>query len=228
VTTLVLTAFALGLAGLDPAGALLVAGALAAGAREGHVALFGLVVLVGTVVLGTTLSLTVGPRIAEIDWSVFAPGDRTVAFVETLLGVGLVCWGVVRARRPTAHAPKPRSARGTGPSALVGAGILFALSAVLDPTFVALTVIAGRDGTFWSAGVAQSVWVLVSQAPLVLILGAMAGGKHKGVVVWFRSLWSRLRPVIGRLVTGTVLLVGAFFLLDAGWWFVTGDLLIPN
>jgi hypothetical protein len=56
----------------------------------------------------------------------------------------------------------------------------------------------------------------------------MAGGKHKGVVVWFRSLWSRLRPVIGRLVTGAVLLVGALFLLDAGWWFVTGDLLIPN
>ena len=118
---------------MDPAGALVVAGALAAGAREGHVALFGLVVLVGTVVLGTTLSLTVGPRIAEIDWSVFAPGDRTVAFVETLLGVGLVCWGVVRARRPTAHAPKPRSARGTGPIALVGAGILFALSAGLRP-----------------------------------------------------------------------------------------------
>jgi hypothetical protein len=228
VTTLVLTAFALGLAGLDPAGALVVAGALAAGAREGHVALFGLVVLVGTVVLGTTLSLTVGPRIAEIDWSVFAPGDRTVAFVETLLGVGLVCWGVVRARRPTAHAPKPRSARGTGPIALVGAGILFALSAVLDPTFVALTVIAGRDGSFWSAAVAHSVWVLVSQGPLVLVLGAMAGGKHKGVVIWFRSLWSRLRPAIGRLVTGAVLFVGAFFLLDAGWWFVTGELLVPN
>ena len=79
------------MAGLDPAGALVVAGALAAGAREAHVVLFGLVALVGTVVLGTTLSLTVGPRAAEIDWSVFAPGDRTVAFVEALLGVGLVC-----------------------------------------------------------------------------------------------------------------------------------------
>ena len=64
--------------------------------------------------------------------------------------------------------------------------------------------------------------------PLVLILGAMAGGKHKGVVIWFRSLWGRLRPVIGRLVTGAVLLVGTSLLLDAGWWFVTGDLLIPN
>ena len=226
--TLLLTALALGLAGLDPAGALVVAGALASGARERNVVLFGLVVLVGTMVLGATLSLSVGPRIAEIDWSVLAPGDRTVAFVEALLGVGLVCWGVVRARRPKAHAPKPRSARGTSPIALVGAGILFALSAVFDPTFVALTVIAGREGSFWSAVVAQSAWVLVSQAPLVLILGAMAGGKHKGVVVWFRSLWSRLRPAIGRLVTGAVLLVGAFFLLDAGWWFVTGELLVPN
>ena len=226
--TLLLTALALGLAGLDPAGALVVAGALAAGARERNVVLFGLVVLVGTVVLGTTLSLSVGPRVAEVDWSVLAPGDRTVAFVEALLGVGLVCWGVVRARRPTAHAPKPRSARGTSPIALVGAGILFALSAVFDPTFVALTVIAGREGSFWPAVVAQSAWVLVSQGPLVLVLGAMAAGKHKGVVVWFRSLWSRLRPAIGRLATGAVLLVGAFFLLDAGWWFVSGELLVPN
>src|SRR3712207_6067361 len=144
--TLVLTALALGLAGLDPAGALVVAGALAAGAREGYVVLFGLVALVGTVVLGTTLSLTVGPRVAEFDWSVFVPTDRTVAFVEALLGVGLVCWGLVRARRPTARAPKPRSAGGTGPIALLGAGILFALCAVFDPTFIALTVVTGRDG----------------------------------------------------------------------------------
>src|ERR671913_2125684 len=86
--TLLLTALALGLAGLDPAGALVVAGALASGARERNVVLFGLVVLVGTMVLGATLSLSVGPRIAEIDWSVLAPGDRTVAFVETLLGWG--------------------------------------------------------------------------------------------------------------------------------------------
>jgi hypothetical protein len=108
--TLLLTALALGLGVLDPAGAIVVAGALAAGAREGHVVLFGLIVLAGTVVLGTTLSLTIGPRVAEIDWSVFAPEDRAVAFVEALLGVGLVCWSLVHARRPTAHAPKPRSA----------------------------------------------------------------------------------------------------------------------
>lgn len=67
--------------------------------------------------------------------------------------------------------------------------------------------------------------MLVSQASLVL--GAMAGGKHKGVVVWFRSLWTRVQPALGRVVTGAVILAGAFLLLDAGWWFVTGELLVP-
>ena len=101
-------------------------------------------------------------------------------------------------------------------------------TAILDPTFVSLAVIAGRDGTFWSVVVAHSVWVLVSQIPPVLLLVSLAGGKHERFVVRFRSWWSRIRPAVGRLVTGAVLLVGAFFLLDAGWWFVTGELLVPG
>ena len=42
---LLLTALGLGLAGLDPSGALFAAGALGAGARERHVVAFGLVTL---------------------------------------------------------------------------------------------------------------------------------------------------------------------------------------
>lgn len=225
---LLLTALVLGLAGLDPAGALVAAVALGGGARESHVAVYCLVSLLGTVVFGTALSLAIGPRIADIDWSVIAPGDRTAAFVEAVLGLGLAAWGIVRAWRPATHAPKPRSPRGTSLIALTAAGTLFALSAILDPTFVSLAVIAGRDGTFWSVVVAHSIWVFVSQAPLVLVLIAMACGKHEGVMVWFRSWWTKVRRAIGRMVTSAVLLVGALFLLDAGWWFVTGEFLVPD
>lgn len=56
----------------------------------------------------------------------------------------------------------------------------------------------------------------------------MVGSKHERVVVWFRSWWTKIRPAIGHVVTGAVLLVGAFFLLDAGWWFVTGEFLVPG
>jgi hypothetical protein len=107
---LLLTALGLGPAGLDPSGALFAAGALGAGARERHVVAFGLVTLLGTAAFGTVLSLTVGPRITDLDWGFLfsSPG----ALIEAALGLVLVAWGVARARRPATRAPKPRSPRG--------------------------------------------------------------------------------------------------------------------
>ena len=99
--------------------------------------------------------------------------------------------------------------------------------AVLDPTFDALVVIAGRGEPFWSVAVAHSVWIAVSQAPLILLLAAMAGGKHERFVARFGAWWEKIRPAVGRLVTAAALLVGAFFLLDAGWFFATGEFLVP-
>jgi hypothetical protein len=74
---------------------------------------------------------------------------------------------------------------------------------------------------------AHSVWVIVSQAPLVLLLAAMAGGKHERFVARFRSFWERVRPAVGRMITAAALLVGAFFVVDGGWWFATGEFLLP-
>lgn len=222
---LLLSALGLGLAGLDPAGALIAAGALGSGARERHVAIYGLITLLGTVAFGTALSLGLGPRIADIDWGALASGPGA-AFVEILLGLGLVAWGVVRARRPATRAPKPRSPRGTGLLSLVTAGILFTLSGVLDPTFVSVVVIAGQGEPVGSVVVAHSIWILVSQVPLLLILVAIASGTHERFVVRFRPWWARIRPTVGRLGTGAVFVVGAFFLLDSGWWFVTGEFLV--
>ena len=85
---LLLAALGLGLAGLDPSGALFAAGAPAAGARERHVVAFCLLTFVGTAAFGTALSLTVGPRITDLDWGWFfsSPG----ALIEAALGLVLV------------------------------------------------------------------------------------------------------------------------------------------
>ena len=223
---LLLVALGLGLAGLDPGGLLVAAGALAVGAHERYVAAYGLVTLLGTVAFGTALSLVVGPRVADIDWGALATSTGA-GLLEIALGVGLVAWGIARARRPATQAPKPRSPRGRGPLALLALAVLFALSAVLDPTFVSLAVLAGRGEPFWTVVAAHSVWVIVSQAPLVLLLAAMAGGKHERFVAGFRSFWERVRPAVGRMVTAAALLVGAFFVVDGGWWLATGEFLLP-
>jgi hypothetical protein len=232
VTKLLLTAFALGLASLDVTGALAAVGALGAGARVRALMAFGCFSILGTVAFGTALSLIVGPRISGIDWGMLLPRnpteDRVAAFVDIVLGVGLLIWGIVRILRPGTHPPKPSIPRAIGLLSLAGVGVLFALAAIADPPFVSLVVIAGRAELFWPVVAAHSTWTLVSHTPLVFVLAFAVSGNHERVVNWFRTWWARISPLIVRLVTGVLLLVGTLFLLDAAWWEVTGDFFIPG
>ena len=232
MTKLLLTAFALGLASLDVTAARAAVGALGAGARVRALVAFGCFSILGTIVFGTALSLIVGPRIAGIDWDMLLPygptEDRVAASVQVVLGLGLLAWGIMRTRRPAMHPPKPSGQRGLGLTSLTGAGILFALAAILDPTFVSLVVIAGRAELFWPVVAAHSTWTLVSHVPLVLVLAFSVGGGRERVVISFRAWWARISPVIVRLITGVVLLVGTLFLLDAAWWYLTGGFLMPG
>jgi hypothetical protein len=229
---LLLTAFALGLASLDFTGTLLALGALAAGARDRALVAFGCVSIIGTAAFGTTLSLVIGPRISGINGDSLLPRDPAedllAALAEVLLGVGLVSWGVVRALRPGTTPPKPTVPRGLDFLSLGAVGIPFALAAIFDPPFLSLVVIAGRYEHFWSVAAAHSTWVVVSHAPLILLLALALSTDHERVVFCFQSFWSRMRPIIVRLVTGTVLLAGALFLLDAAWYLITGELFLPT
>ena len=232
MSKLLLTAFALGLASLDVAWTLLATGAMGSGARNRVLVVFGCVSILGTLALGTALSLIVGPRIAGIDWEALLPHDptedRLAAYLEVLIGAGLLAWGMVRAWRPTAGPPKPSALRGLGAISMTGAGMLFALSRILSPPFVSLVVIAGRAEHFWSVVAVHWTYALVSHTPLILLLVFALTIDHGRVVRWFQSAWERIRPLALRLITGVVLLVGTLFLLDAAWWHFTGDFLVPG
>lgn len=104
---------------------------------------YGVVAVIGTVLVGTVLSLGIGTELVQIDWLALIPVGRVGAIIESVVGVSLLVWAVVRLTRRAVHAPKPRRVR-AGTAGLVATGALFALSAVLDPTFVAVTVLAAR------------------------------------------------------------------------------------
>jgi hypothetical protein len=106
--------------------------------------------------------------------------------------------------------------------------MLFALAAIADPTFVSLVVIAGRADLFWSVAAAHSTWTLVSHIPLVLVLAFALCGESERVVILVRTLWAKIGPWMVRLVTIVVLLVGTFLVLDALWYYVAGEFLIPE
>jgi hypothetical protein len=227
VGSLLVTALGLGLAGIDPAGALIAVAALAAGARERAVLLYGAVVLLGTALLGTVLSLTVGSALGDVDWSGLVPSGRLGAVLELVVGVALVTWGLVRLLRRGVRPPRSRRTA-AGTAGLLGAASLFTLSAALDPTFVALTVLAGRGQETLTVALAHLLWAVISQTPLALLLVAIVLGSHQRAVARFRSWWDRAEPVVRRVVTVAALGVGAVLVLDAGWWFASGDFLLPE
>jgi hypothetical protein len=231
VIKLLLTAFALGLPSLDITAALLAVGALGAGARVRAIMAFGCLCIIGTIAFGTALSLIVGPRISGLDWGLILPHnpteDRVAAFVDIVLGVGLLIWGLVRILRPGTHPPKPGAPRALGLLSLAGAGVLFALAAIADPAFVSLVVIAGRAEIFWPVLAAHSTWTLVSHIPLILVLVLALSVDHERVVVRVQTLWAKVSPWMVRLITGLVVLVGFLLLLDAFLFYVAGDLFIP-
>lgn len=221
-----LAAATLGVAGLDPAGAAIAVGALAAGARERHVLLFSAVVLLGTAAWGTLLSLTLGRRLEGLAWSRLLPEDGLAALVELAVAVALLSWAVVRWRRPGARPPRPGR---TGRTGGVGLGLLgagFALTAALDPTYVALVVLAGRDGSLPTAATAHVVWVLLSQLPLAVVAVAVLRGRHEGAVAWFQRALVRWRPLLTATGTAALVLAGGVLALDALWWFTTGGFLV--
>ncbi len=227
---LLLAALGLGLAGLDPAGALIAAAALAAGTRARPVVAFGVLVVVLTALLGTTLSLTVGAGLADVDWAGAVPGGPVTAVLEALAGLAALAWALVRLRRPpgdpSAEAPRRRTPGTRSGAGLLGVGVLFTAGAVLDPSYVGLVVLAGRGEPWWEVLAAHTTWSAVSQAPLLVLVVAVARGGHERATALFTRWWGRARPVVRHVVTGALAVVGLGLLLDAGWYAATGAFLV--
>lgn len=220
-------AFVIGVAGIDPTAALVAVAALVAGATSRALTAFAVTVMVGTPVLGTVLSLTIAARLADLDWWLLVPRGRIAAVVGLVVGIALLTVGALRLRgRPTRRAATSKPHR-VGTLALVGAGAAYAGSLLIDPTFIAVTVLAGRSRDPLEVIMMQVVWVLISQLPLLALLVAVTRFGQQRAVDRFQSWWSRAQPALRLVVTGALLVVGTVLVLDALWWFTTGHFLLP-
>ncbi|MET1008208.1 MAG: hypothetical protein ABWX96_21840 [Propionibacteriaceae bacterium] len=220
-------AVAIGVAGIDPTAALIAVAALVAGATSRALTAFAVTVMVGAPLLGTLLSLTIAARLAGLDWWVLVPRGRLGAVVGLAVGAALLTVGVVRLlRRPTQRPTTPRRHR-VGTLALVGAGAAYVGSLLIDPTFIAVTVLAGRSRLPLEVIMMQCVWVLISQLPLIALLVAVSRFGQQLAVERFQAWWSRAQPVLRVVVTVALVGMGLILVVDALWWFTTGHFLLP-
>lgn len=109
---------------------------------------------------------------------------------------------------------------------MLALGALFAISMVTDPTFVGLAVIAGRDEPFVAVGVAQLIWIIVSQILLVGLAIATWRGAHERVLATFRRYWARIGPQVKVALTVFLIIAGVVLAADALAQLVNGRFLI--
>lgn len=224
----ILPAIGLGLAGFDPAGAMVGIGLLGMGVHRRNIVVMIVAFMGGTVALGTGLSVLLGPRVAGFDWRKLEPSHPHIAIGLFVGGLLLLGWGFYRLAHPLARRTRRQktSRRGTGPFQLALLGIIFSLSSLISPPFLALVVIAGSYDHLDEIIIAHSIWFLLNQSALLVVTGIAMTGAGEGAIANFRKWWIRTTPLRHRLVTGLAFVVATALILESVWWKMTNTFLL--
>lgn len=219
---LILVSIGLGVLGLDVVGALLILMALAQGVSRRSVVLFSLIVLIGTAVYGVFLSLLLGESINEIAALLRQVPLATFKIAQLVLVGLLVLWICIRLLSRNQKSRIKRLARFQKilSRGMVVVAILFVITAVLDPSFLALVAASGREGIFFDIIAAHLIWSFVGQIPLYVLTVAMVFRKEKIITEWFKRLWKRNGKKLAMIFT---FLIGVFtvaLLVDATIFFI--------
>lgn len=212
----------LGVAGLDPVGALILATAIASGARRDAVLAFSASSLAVTVVVGIVLGESVQRLVDAISTGLHVP-DVARFWLQLATAAALAIWAVRRHRqRRTKRIPEPRPARGSSMAAMLVAGVLWGIAALTDPTFYATAALAAQHGGIVVPAVLLTVWFLVSQLPAFAVTVTYLVDTEGPAVTRLVALTKRLSRVLTRVLTAVITLATGLLAASSATYLGTG------
>lgn len=212
----------LGIAGLDPFGAVLLVSAITAGAGRTKVFAFATSVFATSVLTGTAMAI-LGNRLFEGSDANTSSSSPAWAYLEVGTALFIVLW-LARGLRSTDDqaAPQRRNIAESTP-AIAAAGAAFTVTSVLDPTFLATAAVAGQSGSIVTALLSFALWTLISQIMLFSLVAAFNFGAHERAVDATRRWWQRHEILLTTLLKIAGMLVVIALLVDAGYYFATDE-----
>ena len=203
----------LGVAGLDPVGALILTTAIASGARRSAVLAFFASSLGVTVLVGVALGESV-QRLVDLVVSLIQVPDPARFWLQLTAAVALTVWAVRRYRNRNQSSPsQSRRARGSSMPAMLAAGTAWGIAALTDPTFYATAALAGQSRGIVVPAVLVMVWFLISQLPLLAVTVTYLINSEGPAVTRLVALTKRLSMALSHVLTA--LLAFAALLLAA-------------
>lgn len=214
-----------GVAGLDPFGALVVVPALATGTRRRVILLFFGTAWLTTVLTGIMLGESVQHVVAWLH-NLFAVPDPVRLTVQLVAGTGLGLWATRRwARRNDTKPERTKKSILAGPTGMSLMGIFWGVSALTDPSFYGVATISASMPGILAVVAVFTGWFLISQAPLCMVVLALAAGKDSRPVQRAMALARRTaRPasyvMTALLAAASILLIvnGATYLAAGVYW----------
>lgn len=214
----------LGLAGIDPAGMVMLIPYLSHKDSKKKAVLFGLSIVCGVSLLGGTLSGLLASMVPAIEDMITSLEDRVWIGINLLVSLFLLSIGWNRIRkRGGKKSGKPEKGSGKGFWLVVGLNVILTLA---DPTFLSVVTLAGHKNNLFLSLFYAMVWIIISQSPLFLLIGAVLMGKHEAFISRFQSWRARHANTLSNLVTILIFICAGLLLLDvilyqvAGYWLI--------
>ncbi|HLS92056.1 MAG TPA: hypothetical protein VK015_00915 [Microbacterium sp.] len=210
----------LGVAGLDPVGALMVIPAIAAGARRRVVMAFFLTSAVVTVATG----LILGESVQLLTrWLADLTIPDPVRLLAQLVAAAALGWWAVHRfnHRNDPEDDKKKSALG-GAVGMTLLGAFWGVSAVTDPSFLALAAIDSQIDSVLASVAVYVGWFVVSQAPLCVVVLTLAAGRNSAPVQRAIAFARRLAKPTDAILTALLALAALLLVLNAATLAVAG------
>lgn len=212
----------LGLAGIDPVGMMILMAAMTGGASKRQMYTYAALVLFGTTVFGLTLSSILGAGFSrlssELSGAVDSLSDTTWTWISVVIIAVLLYFAISRLFAKDEEAVEEKK---SNKGLLAGAGFMV-FTAITDPTFIALMGLSAEVNNLALSVLYSLLWTLISQAPLFLLIGAVALGKHQAFIAKFNQLYSRYKAKIDKGITGLLFLLALVFIVDLVYFWLTG------
>ncbi len=226
------TSFLLGLAGIDPTGAIVIIAALAMGVKKSKIIMFSLTVLLFTVITGLIASSIIVNYSVDFIANLFnyIP-DYLYMILQFIVGLILLRWYVLRTffKEKENNKEKKKESVFTKyiKKGLFFVGILFSVTAVFDPSFLAVIALVGQSDNFVLNILANVSWILISQIPMFILLIAVIFNKHEKIIEYFKNKIAtgkrvKLIKKILYITLSIIILIAAMLsLTEAIYYFIT-------
>lgn len=225
------TTFLLGLAGFDPTGAIVIISALAMGVSKKQIYLFAITTFLGTVITGVFSSFFVEKGVNYLSGLLNYIPDSIFMILEFVVSFLLLKWFVERvffkSKKENKDEKKESFFVRYIKKGLFLVGLIFAVTALTDPSFIGLVTLSGHSTNISEIILANSVWILISQSPIFVLSIAVMFNKHEQTISYFKNKFSnsikikKLKKILSAALSVIILIAGLLTLTEAIYYAIT-------